>query len=143
MKYLVGAHLGAVAAMTLLVVGTVAHSATLTNASGPVLVNAGNGFKPATNLQNLPVGSQVMAQPGGQATVSYGLCEIEVGPGKVHSVRETAPCSVKGEILHDLFGTNGATAGAGGLGVAEVAVGIGIAAGAGAAIYFLSRPSSP
>lgn len=108
-----------------------AQAATLTETSGTVLVNVGDGFKAATPTQDLPVGTRVMARTDGQAKVGYSDgCTVNVQPGRVYIVTPQPPCGLTPT------GTEGA---AGATTAGEYAVGATAIAGIGVAGYALSK----
>ena len=111
------------------------HAATLGDATGTVQANFGQGFNPVAISQNLPVGTVVTVQPGGQARIAYDdQCVHVVEQGQVYTVRAQSPCAqgaptVTGDPLPIDYAT--------------VAVGTAAAVGVGVLIYQLSRSASP
>jgi hypothetical protein len=79
----------ALAALTMI---SAANAATLTDISGSVLVNKGEGFVATTGAIELNVGDKVMVGEGGFATVSYDNCAIALDKPTLHAVSKVAPC---------------------------------------------------
>ena len=120
---------------SLLVVTSVAQAATLGDATGTVQANFGQGFVPVTIAQNLPIGTVVTVQPGGQAKVAFDdLCVQVIQPGQVFTVQGASPCAQ---------GAPTVTVGPLPIDYAIVAVGTAAAVGTGVLIYQLSRSASP
>jgi hypothetical protein len=108
-----------------------AQSATLSSATGEVLVNAGRGFERATAGQELKPGDRVMVgRGGGEAVISYDLtCVDTVAVGRVATVVPNIPCNVPG------VDGAGAAAGAGIPQGVLIAGGVAVAVGGGLLIY--------
>ncbi len=113
-------------------------AATLTDANGGVMVNVGDGFKPGVNLQDLPVGTRVMAPANSTAKVIYNDgCMANVEPGRVYVVVAQPTCA----IANSTPGTSPAGPGAAPTG-SEFALGGVALVGVGAAVLIASKKSS-
>lgn len=75
-----------------LVYASVANGARLVSSHGQILVDNGNGFRPATNGMLLNSGDRVMAKTDGTADIDYTECIETVVPGAVVTVDHSAPC---------------------------------------------------
>ncbi|MDX2156953.1 MAG: hypothetical protein SFW09_10645 [Hyphomicrobiaceae bacterium] len=86
-----------IAGILLAASGWSAHAATLAGMQGEVLVNAGLGFKRATDATVLNSGDQVVVSPGGAVQISYGEnCAVSVPVGAIYRVAEKPPCTANG-----------------------------------------------
>ena len=111
-------------------------AATLTNANGNVLVNQGDGFKPGSTAQDLPVGTRVMANEQSSAKITYpDGCSVNVLPGRVYVVTAQPPCGLANA------GDPGTTLPVGPTG-AEYALGAVAVGGIGAAVLIASRKAA-
>jgi hypothetical protein len=81
------------------------NAAVISEATGPVLVNTGTGFKPASVGQVVPDGSRVMVTGQGVAKITYeSLCTVvvrnanfkEPGFRTTHRVGDQTACLVAG-----------------------------------------------
>lgn len=119
---------------SLLLSGTLAQAATLGEASGTVLANFGQGYRPVAVTDQLPPGTQVTVRPGGFARIGYDdLCVRLVQPGQVYTVGQQSPCANAAQTVPtDPLTTD-----------YYVAAGVAAAVGAGVLIFQLTRPSSP
>jgi hypothetical protein len=69
--------------------------ANLTAINGTVLVNQGQGFKPATPGQVLHTGDRVIVTTRGGARLGYaGGCGVTLTPGSMATIGTLAPCKV-------------------------------------------------
>jgi hypothetical protein len=69
--------------------------ANLSNVSGDVLVNQGDGFQPATPGLALHAGDRVIVSGTGQAGLFYsGGCGVSLAPGSMATVSSLTPCKV-------------------------------------------------
>jgi hypothetical protein len=59
-----------------------------------VLVNSGAGYMPVETRRQVRAGDQVMASETGLGWIIYCGCDVEVRPGKVHTV-ESRECKVE------------------------------------------------
>lgn len=93
-----------------------ASAATVAEVQGTVLVNTGQGFRPAVAGQELPAGAKVMINAGGRARISYpNFCVATLSPGQVYTVPQQAPCGagspyIPGELLPHDYAIGGAVA---------------------------------
>ncbi len=69
--------------------------ATLSNVNGEVLVNRGQGFRPAAPGMALRPGDRILVTARGRARLSYtGGCGVSLGAGSMATVTKLAPCKV-------------------------------------------------
>lgn len=147
-----------VAMLGVIAASTAGQAATL-DVKGGVQVNIGQqGFRAGTLAENLPIGTQVMAAPGGEARVYYNEnCFVRVKPGQVYTVGPKAPCNANDAAQSaenppepgNLTGTlTSPTApvepgGLAGLSATDAALGAGaLAAAIAAGIYFANQNNS-
>lgn len=92
--------LSALAAVSAMLLPSLAQAATLRSIQGDVRVNQGEGFKSAKGTVALKVGDTVMASPGSQAQISYADgCLVAIDAGIVASVTARSPCTIaKAEV---------------------------------------------
>src|SRR6185295_6823984 len=84
-----------------------AEAATITLEAGSALVSRGEGFVPLAGQTQLPAGSRIMVDHGGQASIVYTAdCTVRV-PSGLWLVQETVPCA-KGTALVDFTDRMGA-----------------------------------
>lgn len=86
-------NLAVFAACALLAAPSLASAATVSGASGAVLVSDGTGFVPLTGPGEFAPGTQVMVKPGQVATIAYGNCTVKIGSDRVWIVQAAAPCT--------------------------------------------------
>ena len=131
------AMLGAMAGISVLSLGLAQANAeaVLSQVSGEVMVNAGNGFKTAGAATKLRLGDQVLVSPGGAAHVTLeNGCAIPVSPGDIVTIAEEMACDMPGAKGNGFAVHSQAAIGAGaGVGSAGAGAGVG-AAGAGAGV---------
>ena len=90
----------AAAAFALLAGYGIAHAegtsqASITAVNGTVLVNQGQGFRPATPGQTLHIGDRVIVTSHGGARLMYaGGCGVTLAPGSMATIGTVAPCKV-------------------------------------------------
>jgi hypothetical protein len=67
---------------------------------GKVLVNQGQGFRPASESLPLKAGDQVMVGANGAATLRYAeaQCSVTLSPSSVMTVSDEAPCTAGEDI---------------------------------------------
>ena len=86
----------AATAAAILLAGTVAQAATLSSIQGAVLVNTGQGYKPAQSTLTLSAGDAVMVEPGSTASVTYSDgCQVQVQAGGVLVIGPQSPCALR------------------------------------------------
>lgn len=69
-------------------------AANVANIQGQTLLNAGSGYRQLVGATEAGAGSKVMANPGGQAQVTYpDGCVVTVNPGQVYTIAPASPCS--------------------------------------------------
>jgi hypothetical protein len=129
----------AVCFAVVLLVATVARTATIEPVQGDLSINHGQGFEKVNGRIDANVGDAVMVSPDGSAVVSYpDGCTVNVQPGAVMTIAPLSPCA-SGSYAQDQSQTNTA---------AGVALGVGAAALMGFGIYEATtqpgpRPASP
>ena len=81
-----------------------AFAVTVTAERGSVMVRTHDGFVPVAGGASVGAGGQVAVAPGGKARVVYGSgCTVLLGPGRVWSIPEKAPCANQRKVV-DLTG---------------------------------------
>jgi hypothetical protein len=80
------------AAVSMVAFVSAANAASLTDVSGSVMINKGNGFVPATAAVELKAGDKVLVGEGGFAAVAYEKCTVSLDKPTVHAVSKVAPC---------------------------------------------------
>ena len=78
-------------AAAILLAGTVAQAATLSSIQGAVLVNAGQGYKPAQSTLTLSAGDAVMVEPGTPRAFLLDGCQVQVQAGGVLVIDRNPP----------------------------------------------------
>jgi hypothetical protein len=79
--------------------------ATVETVKGEVMINRGEGFKPASNGVQAKAGDLLMANAGGRAKLTYpGGCQINILPGRVVSVAKKPPCTAASLVGEDATG---------------------------------------
>ena len=68
-------------------------AATISDFSGKVLINKGEGFVPASGLVSLNAGDKVMVGVNSFAVVSFADCAVSLSAPTVMSVTREAPCA--------------------------------------------------
>ena len=70
----------------------------ISDMSGKVLVNIGNGYIPVPDRTSLDVGTQVMVGQNSKAYVTYLAtgCRVELPPGSVATITLPDPCEASG-----------------------------------------------
>ena len=69
--------------------------ANLSTVNGMVLVNQGQGFRPAVPGQVLRTGDRVIVTTHGGARLTYvGGCSVSLAPGSMATIGSLAPCKV-------------------------------------------------
>jgi hypothetical protein len=71
-----------------------AEDAFVAKATADVMVNQGRGFVRASSIRAVRAGDQVMASETGSGWIIYCGCDVEVRPGKVHTVK-SRECKVE------------------------------------------------
>jgi hypothetical protein len=88
--------MAAAAAISVLAISTSAFAAdgvSLSTVSGGVLVNQGQGFKPAKPGMNLRAGDRVIVTSTGRAGINYpGGCGVALGSGSMATISTATPC---------------------------------------------------
>lgn len=108
--------------MASLLIAETAAAATLSTVQGTVLVNRGKGFRTASQGGEVQTGDNIMARPGGSATVTFpNGCTMRVDPGTVFTVPPMDHCLLAAAPIE------------------TIAVG---AAAIGAGVYLLTKKSS-
>jgi hypothetical protein len=70
-----------------------APSVNLSTVSGDVMVNQGQGFKPATPGMSLRAGDRVIVTAHGRAGLVYaGGCNVSLGAGSMATISAATPC---------------------------------------------------
>lgn len=70
-----------------------AFAANVANVQGQTLLNVGDGYKQLLGSAEAGAGSNVLANPGGQARVTYeDGCAVTVNPGQVYTIAPVSPC---------------------------------------------------
>ena len=82
----------AVAAVLMNSAAFAATGATLSDVSGKVLVNSGDGFIPATGSMMLSVGDKILVGEGSFAVISYTDCAVSLSKPSVVTVAGSAAC---------------------------------------------------
>ena len=81
-----------VAASMLALSAVAVSAASLTDVSGAVKINKGEGFVVAVVGVELNAGDKVFVGEGGFASVNFGECAVTLDKATVYAVSETAPC---------------------------------------------------
>jgi hypothetical protein len=86
--------------VTLLCIGAAgqASAASLSGVQGEVLINAGQGLKPATGAANLKGGDIIIAQKGSAKLTYSDGCTIHIAPGSSATVGEKSPCAAQANV---------------------------------------------
>jgi hypothetical protein len=87
-----------VAASMLALSAAAVSAASLTDVSGAVKINKGDGFVDAVVGAELNAGDKVFVGKGGFASVNFGACAVTLDKATVYAVSETAPCDGNGTI---------------------------------------------
>ena len=83
----------AVAAVLMNSAAFAATGATLSDVSGKVLVNSGDGFIPATGSMTLSVGDKILVGEGSFAVISYTDCAVSLSKPAVVTVAGRDACA--------------------------------------------------
>jgi hypothetical protein len=80
------------AAVSMIAFVSAANAASLTDVSGSVMINKGEGFVPAASAVELNVGDKVLVGEGGFAAVAFEKCTVSLDKPTVYAVAKDAPC---------------------------------------------------
>jgi hypothetical protein len=88
--------LAATIVFALIVISPAASAAALAVVEGPVYVNHGNGFQPASGYVDVFPGDTIMAQPNSVSRITYSdNCVQNVEPGSTVAISEVSPCAAQ------------------------------------------------
>jgi hypothetical protein len=88
--------LAATIVFALIVISPAASAAALAVVEGPVYVNHGNGFQPASGYVDVFPGDTIMAQPNSVSRITYSdNCVQTVQPGSTVAISEMSPCAAQ------------------------------------------------
>jgi hypothetical protein len=131
--------------MSLLILGSAAHAATVRVTEGELFVSRGNGYERVAGTAQVRVGDSVMAGEFGVGQISYANgCAVTVRPGAVVAIGAQASCAAA-----DDWSTNVVDPASEGLSTGQILLGVAIAGGVGAGVYALTqgggddKPASP
>ncbi len=130
--------------MSLLILGSTAHAATVRVTEGELFVSRGNGYEHVAGTAQVRVGDSVMAGEFGVGQITYANgCSVTVRPGTVVPIEAQASCAAAED-----WSTNVDPASEG-LSTGQILLGVAIAGGVGAGVYALTqgggddKPASP
>jgi len=139
---------GAVPLVMSLILGSVAHAATVNVTEGELFISRGNGYERVAGTAQVRVGDSIMAGEFGVGQITYANgCAITVRPGTVVAIESQASCKAA-----DDWSTNvdpASASASGGLSTGQILLGAAIAGGVGAGVYALTqgggddKPASP
>ncbi|MCX5480760.1 hypothetical protein OSH08_17305 [Kaistia geumhonensis] len=87
-----------------------ASAATLSDVSGSVLVDSGQGFKKVSATSDVPVGSRVMVTRGGKAMLAYADgCEKSLAANSITTVVDSGACAQSSQVAAQSGGGLGLT----------------------------------
>jgi len=102
-------------AVAVFALASAASAATLSDVSGSVLVDSGQGFKKVSAASDVPVGSRVMVTRGGQAMLAYADgCKKTLAANSITTVVKSGACADSAQVA--------AQGGGGGLGLTPTTV---------------------
>jgi hypothetical protein len=88
--------LAATVVFVLIAISPAASAASLAIVDGPVYVNHGNGFQPASGYVDVFPGDTIMAQPNSVSRITYSDdCVQTVQPGSTVAITEVSPCAAQ------------------------------------------------
>ena len=134
--------------MSLLILGSAAHAATVRVTEGELFVSRGNGYERVAGTAQVRVGDSVMAGEFGVGQISYANgCAVTVRPGAVVAIEAQASCAAAEDWSTNVV--DPASPASEGLSTGQILLGVAIAGGVGAGVYALTqgggddKPASP
>jgi hypothetical protein len=88
--------LAAMVVFVLIAISPAASAASLAIVQGPVYVNHGNGFQPASGYVDVFPGDTIMAQPNSVSRITYSdNCVQAIQAGSTVAISEVSPCAAQ------------------------------------------------